>query len=171
MLQNIPWNSLLVSTSFEILLMLSGSFLLWFILAWILKPDKSYVVLDAVSLDTYKKYLVCSKKSKEKKIPVVHNEQEQESQKPQKQDDIPWDDLTLIYWITPKISKILTNAEIDSYQAVVDIGVEWLEKILLEAGINSPNNSPATWPDQCRLAHKKHWRELEEYQAILQKKK
>ncbi|MCH8518787.1 hypothetical protein LAT59_03435 [Candidatus Gracilibacteria bacterium] len=173
MLQNIPGDSPLIDASFEIILMLSGAFVLGYILAWLIKPRKHFVVLDAVPLDEYKNhslYPVVTKKSQSQKIDIS---QEKTSGN---ESDIPQskpvgDNLSLIYGLTPKVEKLLFDSGIDSYQTIVDADVEGLEKILLDAGTSYKRYNPATWPDQARLASKGHWRELEEYQAILQKKK
>ncbi len=169
MFSNISWKSQIIDASFEIALMLAGAFILWFLLAWVMKPRKSFVVLDAIELEAYKKQKNTSHiRSKKSHItPVVKEEIHEEI----KEESQVQDDITLIYGLTPKVQQLLSSVGIMSYQAIIDSDVEGLEKILLDAWSSFKRYNPATWPDQARLASEGHWRELEEYQAILQKKK
>lgn len=166
MLWNISWTSPLIDASFEIGIMLTWAFILWFLFAWILKPQKIFVVLDALPLEEYKKNNNSSLIT-QKSPPRVKNTSTEISHDTKPENDNIW----LIYGITPKVQKLLSSVGIESFQAIIDADVEGLEKILQEGWVSYKRYNPATWPDQARLALDSHWRELEEYQAILQKKK
>lgn len=77
------------------------------------------------------------------------------------------DDFKLIEGIGPAIEKLLQKQGISRYEDIVQADVEWLEEILANAGSRYSIHSPSTWPDQAKLAYEKKWRELEEYQEIL----
>lgn len=165
MFSHISWKSQIIDASFEIALMLAGAFVLWFLLAWVIKPKKSFVVLDTIELEAYKKQSSFPIISKNIHTPVIWKKQSLSDQ------ETVQDDFTLIYGLTPKVQKLLDSVGICSFEGIIDADVEGLEKILYDAWGSFKRYNPATWPDQARLAQKGHWRELEEYQAILQKKK
>jgi len=175
MIQNIPSDSPILSASIEIFIMLLWAFMLWFILSWLIKPRKNYVVLDAVPLDEYKKSLIYPVVTHKWPQKTINNTEITKQSSPTPKNaasaETPKDKLSLIHGISPKVEKILADNNITSYQDIIDADVEGLEEICLAAGLNSKRYSITTWPDQARLALDWHWRELEEYQAILQKKK
>ena len=175
MIQNIPSESAVISASVEISIMLLWAFTLWFILAWLIKPRQNFVVLDAVPLDEYKRsqlYPAITQKWAKKTGQKVEVEEKVSAVAVTEAiADKPADKLSLIHGITPKVEKVLKENNITSYQDILDADVEGLEEICLAAWINSKRYNITTWPDQARLAVDGHWRELEEYQAILQKKK
>lgn len=165
MFSHISGKSQIIDASFEIALMLAGAFVLWFLLAWVMKPRKSFVVLDAIELEVYKKQSSFPIISKNIHTPVIWEKQILSDQ------EAVQDDFTLIYGLTPKVQKLLTSVGICSFEGIIDADVEGLKKILKDGWASFKRYNPATWPDQARLASEWHWRELEEYQAILQKKK
>ena len=175
MIQNFPSDSPALTASVEIFIIFLGAFILWFTLAWLIKPRQNFVVLDAVSLDEYKKsqlYPAITQKWAKKTSQKVEVEEKTSTvAKAEAALDKPADKLSLIHGITPKVEKVLKENNIVSYQDILDTDVEGLEEICLAAWINSKRYNITTWPDQARLAADGHWRELEEYQAILQKKK
>lgn len=171
MIQNIPSHSPIISASAEIFIMLIWAFVLWFVLSWLLKPRQNFIVLDTIPLEDYKRSQIYPTVTS-KGAPIdVKNIPIEDISSQEVQDSQSQDKLTLIHGITPKIEKTLKENNIKSYQDIVDADVEGLEEICTAASINSKRYSVTTWPDQARLASKWHWRELEEYQAILQKKK
>jgi len=139
MFSNIFQNYAGASASIEIFSMLLWSFLLWVAFSWLVKPTYNEVVAAPV----VKK--VVSKKSV----------------------DTPKDDFQLIEWIGPAIEKLLYQNGVHTYKDICKLDVEWLEGILFIGGSKFKMHSPATWPDQAKLAMNKKWTELEEYQDIL----
>ena len=76
------------------------------------------------------------------------------------------DDLKLIEGIGPKISSILADAGIVTFTQLAACDVQTLEKLVRDdAGIKLA--SPATWPEQARLASEGKWDELEQLQDQL----
>lgn len=164
MFQNITTSYTLTDATTEIAIMLAGAFILGFALAWFLKPTKRYTkkIINAehVNIPSYvaSKEMAAAKSTPKNKIvkKVVEDTPKQ-------------DDLKLIEWIGPKIEKLLQKNNITTFADVVQADVQWLEEILKDAGPKYQMHVPTTWPDQARLAHKGKWRELEEYQEILNK--
>jgi len=78
------------------------------------------------------------------------------------------DDLTMIEGVGPKISELLHDAGIHSFQALSDTSTGRLKSILEAAGPRFKMHEPNTWPKQAKLAAKGKWGELEEYQDFLQ---
>lgn len=177
MIQNLPSNSHILNASVEISIMLIGAFTLWFVLSWLLKPRQNFIVLDAIPYDTYQKsqlYPSITKKwndKQEEKGIIQQNSPELSDKKSSDKIEVPQDKLTLLHWISPKVEKLLQDNQVVTYQDIADTDIEGLEEIFATAWLNAKRYSLTTWPDQARLAAKWHWRELEEYQAILQKKK
>ena len=176
MIQNLPSDSQVLNASVEIFVMLLWAFALWFVLAWLLKPRESFVVLDSVPLDDFKRSqlyptVIKKWKPKEMKNVVVEEVTPEIIWKTEELNIDTEDKLSLIHGITPKIEKILKENNIESYRDIIDTDIEGLERICVANRINSKKYNVTTWPDQARLAVDWHWRELEEYQTILQKKK
>jgi predicted flap endonuclease-1-like 5' DNA nuclease len=76
-------------------------------------------------------------------------------------------DLKIIEGIGPKISAVLINAGIDTWQKVADMQAEDLKKILLAAGNRFKIHDPSTWPQQAEFAANGNWTKLKEYQDYL----
>ncbi len=161
MFQNISETYTRADASMEILLMLFGSFVLGFIFAWILKSTKVEVIYEEVPAATY----TASKKSASKTI---------QPSAPSATIAVQWtseiqdDDLQIIEGIWPKIEALLQKHNVVTYRDMIDQWVTGLENILEQWGKRFQSHSPATWPDQAKLADQGKWRELEEYQEILQ---
>ena len=81
------------------------------------------------------------------------------------------DDLQLIEWITPTVEAYLHKQQIFSYKDIMSHSVEELEDLLIHGPAKLAKLIPTTWPDQAKLADKKRWSELEEYQEIMKKSK
>ena len=91
-----------------------------------------------------------------------------EEKKPKvKKADAKGDDLKKIEGIGPKIAEILTNAGIDSFEALSKSTPEKIKEILEGAGSRYKMHDPTTWPDQSALAASDKWDELKELQDNL----
>ncbi|MHB1119031.1 MAG: hypothetical protein ACYC11_03125 [Bellilinea sp.] len=75
------------------------------------------------------------------------------------------DDFTVIEGISSKISKLLVQSDIQSYDQLAHTGVDKLQVILASAGIFLTD--PTSWPEQSRLAAEDRWDELKAYQEEL----
>lgn len=139
MFQNINKNYTWTDATIEILVMLMWAFLIGFVLAWIVKPNQT-------------KAKSSKKVKKSTKAPLAIQVE---------------DDLQLIEGIWPKIESHLRSHGVVNYKDIVKQDVFWLEDILEQWWKRLAAHSPATWPDQARLAMEAKWSELEEYQSIL----
>lgn len=75
------------------------------------------------------------------------------------------DDLKKIEGIGPKVSSLLNQAGILTFQQMVDAGAEKLESILDQAGLQMLDAD--TWPDQAKLAAAGDWEGLKKLQDEL----
>lgn len=75
------------------------------------------------------------------------------------------DDLTMIEGIGTKVSKLLAQADIQTFEQLANTDVEKLQVVLASAGIFLTD--PTTWPVQARMAANGEWDELREYQNEL----
>lgn len=75
------------------------------------------------------------------------------------------DDLRRIEGIGPRISEVLQERGITTFEQVAATSVESLREILTEAGIRIAD--PGTWPEQASLAAADEWEELEALQGQL----
>jgi large subunit ribosomal protein L21 len=75
------------------------------------------------------------------------------------------DDLKKIEGIGPKVSSLLNEAGIMTFQQMVDTGAEKLETILDEAGLHMLDAD--TWPEQAQLAAAGDWDGLKKLQDEL----
>ncbi len=75
------------------------------------------------------------------------------------------DDLQIIEGIGPKISGILKNTGIRTYEQLANTSKEQLEEILQGGGVRIA--MPETWPEQSRLAASGDWDELEDLKKRL----
>ncbi len=75
------------------------------------------------------------------------------------------DDLRRIEGIGPKISSILVNAGIDTFDQLSKTKPEVIKTILEKANITLAQ--PDTWPEQARLAAAGNWQKLEAFQGQL----
>ncbi len=125
----------------EILIMLVFSFALWFLL--------SYLIF-------YKKSFKIKKDNKKKKINL---------------DKYNLDNFKIISWLWWKAEKILNKNNIYTFEDLSEQKVNNLIKILEKQWKINKALYVKTWPDQARLAFKKRWWELKEYQELLLKSK
>ncbi|MCB0518975.1 MAG: hypothetical protein H6577_22615 [Lewinellaceae bacterium] len=77
------------------------------------------------------------------------------------------DDLKKVEGIGPKIEKLCNNKGIWTWRQLSQTSVEFLQKMLDEAGPNYRISKPDTWPKQAELAADGKWDELKEYQDFL----
>ena len=75
------------------------------------------------------------------------------------------DDLKKIEGIGPKVAGLLNEAGISTFQDLFDAGVEKLEAILDEAGLQMINAD--TWPEQAKLVAAGEWEALTKLQDEL----
>lgn len=75
------------------------------------------------------------------------------------------DDLEVIEGIGPKISSILRNAGIRTFDQLANTSREQLEEILQGGGVRIA--MPETWPEQSRLAANGDWEGLEDLKKRL----
>lgn len=76
-------------------------------------------------------------------------------------------DLKIIEGIGPKISEVLLNAGLNTWQKVADCKVEYLKEVLTDAGNRFRIRDPSTWPQQAEFAATGNWVKLKEYQDYL----
>ncbi len=81
--------------------------------------------------------------------------------------DIKPDDLKKIEGVGPKISELLTNAGMGTFQAVADADPAAIKEILVAAGSRYQMHDPTTWPQQAKLAAEGKWDELKTLQDEL----
>ncbi|HMQ62745.1 MAG TPA: helix-hairpin-helix domain-containing protein [Flavilitoribacter sp.] len=77
------------------------------------------------------------------------------------------DDLKIIEGIGPKITQLLNNAGIHTWQELAAAEISQLKAILDAAGEHYRIHDPGTWPAQARLAAEGRWEELKQYQDEL----
>jgi len=77
------------------------------------------------------------------------------------------DDLTIVEGIGPKISELLRNAGIKSWQALASTDTSKIQEILDAAGSNFQMADPSTWAEQADMADREEWAKLKEYQDFL----
>ncbi len=90
------------------------------------------------------------------------------TQPDKKPEEIKDDDFTIIEGIGPKISSILKNVGITSFEDLSGLAKERILEILIEAEGTSYNRfDPGTWPQQAKLAAENKMEELREWQDKL----
>ena len=80
---------------------------------------------------------------------------------------IEHNDLTVIEGISPVIGELLAAAGFGTWEALAEAAPEDLHALLVEAGPVHAANSPATWPEQARLAASANWFQLKSLQEKL----
>jgi predicted flap endonuclease-1-like 5' DNA nuclease len=75
------------------------------------------------------------------------------------------DDLTAIEGIGAKVSAVLAEAGIHSFEQLASSSVQFLKDTLVQAGNRLSN--PGTWPEQAALAAKGAWEQLKTLQSEL----
>jgi hypothetical protein len=78
-------------------------------------------------------------------------------------------DLTKVEGIGPKIEGLLNDKGIISYRQLSDTPVNFLEKVIHDAGPNfaTHRGMTKTWPAQAKLADLGEWDELAKWQEVL----
>ena len=81
----------------------------------------------------------------------------------------PKQDLTKIEGIGPKIEGLLNKNGIRSYGQLSNASIDFLEKIIHDAGPNfaTHRKMTGTWPAQANLADHDQWEELAKWQEVL----
>lgn len=77
-----------------------------------------------------------------------------------------WDDLRIIEGIGPRISMLMHDSGIHTFQQLADTPLERLDEILQNAGIRRIAD-PGTWPEQARLAAQGDFEGLDELKKTL----
>lgn len=77
------------------------------------------------------------------------------------------DDLKKIEGIGPKISELLNQYGIHTFEQLAKTEVSRLREILASAGPQLAMHDPGTWPSQANLAANGEWKNLEFYQDML----
>ena len=78
------------------------------------------------------------------------------------------DDLKAVEGIGPAIEKLLHAADIKTWRSLANTSVERLQGILNDAGSRFKLADPGTWPKQSEYAADGKFKELQEYQDLLQ---
>jgi len=78
------------------------------------------------------------------------------------------DDLKAVEGIGPAIEKLLHAAGINTWRALANTSVEKIQDILTDAGSRFKLADPGTWPKQSEYAADGKFKELQEYQDLLQ---
>ncbi len=73
-------------------------------------------------------------------------------------------DLTKIEGVGPKTAEALSNAGLDSYEALSGSDPERIKEILAEASSRLAHLDPGSWPKQAKMAAEGKWDELKEWQ-------
>jgi predicted flap endonuclease-1-like 5' DNA nuclease len=73
-------------------------------------------------------------------------------------------DLKIIEGIGPKIEELFKNAGIKTWQALSETPVEKCQDILDKAGPRYRIHTPASWPNQSKMAFLGKWSELKKWQ-------
>lgn len=77
------------------------------------------------------------------------------------------DDLKKIEGVGPKLSSILIENGIETFEKLSNAPIFILEGIIKEAGPRFRMHKPGTWPQQAKLAQDGKWEELKQLQDML----
>jgi len=77
------------------------------------------------------------------------------------------DDLKIVEGVGPKISGLLNEAGINTWEELAEAPTEKVQKVLDDAGPRYRMHDPATWSKQARMAADAKWDELVAYQDEL----
>lgn len=80
---------------------------------------------------------------------------------------IKQDDLTLVEGIGPKIQELFHNHGVRTWKALSETNVDRCQQILDTGGERYTVHNPSTWPRQAKMAYDGNWRELLDWQDIL----
>ena len=170
----------------EILVMLTGAFLLGCLLCWLirslLKIDKKAELASQSNHDT--RHTKSSfddqhHSSNDSIAPQAFTSNSRNKAHVVKRDDLPAtsttystpkiDDLTKISGLTSKMALKLKNNGIKSFIDLRDIDKQTLFDALEVSETNSVNKETQTWPHQASLAAKGEWKKLSEYQSFIKR--
>jgi len=76
-------------------------------------------------------------------------------------------DLTFVEGIGPKIKDLFHNHDITTWKALSETSVEKCQEVLNTGGERYKVHNPGTWPRQAKLAYEGKWKELLDWQDIL----
>jgi len=108
------------------------------------------------NLDEIKKYKNCN---------PIENKPSQNTHA--SNDNSQKDDLKLIEGIGPKIEEVLNKANIFTFTDLQKSDRDTLKSLLNDAGSQYRMHEPETWPTQAKIANKREWNKLKEYQEHL----
>ena len=80
---------------------------------------------------------------------------------------IKQDDLTVVEGIGPKIKELFHNHDVTTWAALSKCSVEKCEAVLKSGGKRFELHKPGTWPKQADMAANGLWKELNEWQDLL----
>ncbi|QXP60480.1 hypothetical protein [Olleya sp. HaHaR_3_96] len=80
---------------------------------------------------------------------------------------IKQDDLTVVEGIGPKIKELFHNHDVTTWAALANCSVEKCEEVLKSGGKRFELHKPGTWPKQADLAANGLWKELNDWQDLL----
>ncbi len=133
--------------------------ILSFVLVRILQQRKAPVLQQLPHMEPQEIVLIeASGKEAQKEVP-------EKDPKPRSSDLKKPDDLKKIEGIGPKISGVLIDAGISTFEKLSKIDLQALEQILKDANLRLAK--PATWAEQAALAAKNDWDGLKNLQAEL----
>lgn len=84
---------------------------------------------------------------------------------------IKQDDLTVVEGIGPKIRDLFHSKDIKTWKALSETTVDRCKEILKSGGERFVVHHPGTWPRQAKMAYEGKWKELLDWQNILDKGK
>lgn len=155
-----------LNESFEILIMLIGSFFLGLFTCWLLgkstskqtKPrNNNFQDRDQLTDTNYNQYSPSTNKNSNYSSSKVYSNTKKS-------------DFSIIKGITPDIARQLNTNHIINYEDLRDINNKTLSNITrkLSSIHNSTDKIAKTWPHQAALACNKDWKKLSEYQDYLE---
>lgn len=77
------------------------------------------------------------------------------------------DDLTLVEGIGPKIKQLFHDHGVNTWKSLADTTVARCQEILDTGGERYSVHNPGTWPRQAEMAYLGKWKELKDWQDIL----
>lgn len=80
---------------------------------------------------------------------------------------IKQDDLKIVEGIGPKIEELFKTSGILTWKALGETSVDRLREILSKAGERYQIHDPGTWPRQSKMAYEGKWKELKDWQNLL----
>lgn len=84
---------------------------------------------------------------------------------------IKHDDLTVVEGIGPKIKELFHSKDIKTWKALSETTVDRCKEVLKSGGERFSVHNPGTWPRQAKMAYEGAWKELLDWQNVLDKGK